>query len=121
MSEIRKVETPKRKYENPIFKNLKQGFRTFITTCTGQEPLIDLYCRAVVIIAMASYDESKSAEFKKQAEALLLAVDGGGFVTDGINTWKERGFDPYKPFQKAELRQKIDRLHLAIKEFGIGR
>lgn len=120
MSEIRKVEPRKNKYENPAVKKFRLGVRNLINRCSGQQTLIAQYYAAVYMIAMAS-DKSESAEFRKRAANLLHDVQGGETVTDGFAFWDEGVFNPYKPFQKKELRQKIERLHSAIKEFGIVR
>lgn len=121
MSEIRKVETPKPKFENPTAKKFRLGMRDFINRYSGQKRLIDQYYAAVRIIANAASDKSKSAEFKKRAADVLHAVEGGEMVTDGAAFWEQGGFNPYKPFQKKILRQKITQLAAAIKELGIER
>lgn len=115
MSEIRKVKPRKYKCENPTVKKFKLGVRNFINRYSGQQTLINQYYTAVYMIAMAS-DKSESAEFKKRAVNLLHDVQGGETVTDGFAFWDEGVFNPYKPFQKKALRQKIMQLNMARKK-----
>ncbi|MDE6250591.1 MAG: hypothetical protein K2M34_03085 [Alphaproteobacteria bacterium] len=120
MSAMRKVPTPKTKFENPTVKKFKLGMRDLINKYSGQESLIGQYYAAIQVIANASA-KSKSAEFKKRAGDILHAVEGGEWVTDGTAFWEQGGFNPFKPFQKKVLRQKIAQLSAAIKELGIER
>lgn len=120
MVEIRKVETPKVKFENPTVRKFRLGMRNMINKYSGQQSLIDQYYSAIRTIASAS-DKSKSAEFKKRAGDVLHAVQGGEWVTDDITFWEQGVFNPYTPFQKKALRQKIAQLSAAIQELGIER
>lgn len=120
MSEMRRVETPKPKFENPTVKKFRLGVRDFINKYSGQKSLIGQYYSAIQMIATAS-DKSTSADFKKRASDILHEVEGGEWVTDGVAAWEQGVFNPYKPFQKKILRQKIAQLNAAIKELGLGR
>lgn len=118
MAEMKRLETPKYKPENLKVRSFRLGVRNFINKYSGQDALIEQYHAAVRTIATAS-DESKSGAFKKRALDALQAVQGGEWVTDGVVAWEQGGFNPYKNFQKKELRQKIAQLNAVIQELGI--
>lgn len=120
MSEFKRVETPNVKPESRTVRQFKLGVRNFINKYTGQDDLIVKYYMATKLLATAS-DNSQSPEFKKQIGDVLQSVEGGEWVTDGAGIWKQGTFNPYTPFQKKALRQKVMQLNAAIKNFGISR
>lgn len=120
MAEMKVVEPRSYKPENRTVKQFKLGVRNFINKHRGQDELIEKYNAAIMAIATAS-DKSQSGEFKKRALDVLRTIEGGEMVTDGIASWEQGSFNPYKPFQKKLLRQKIAQLNAAMQELGISR